>query len=104
MAHVWSDRPNHVWSDRPNLSLKALMLLLYPARGRMNAGNADHAMAWPQDTDRLETAWDRGERCDSRLRGYDAGSHSAGRRYRRDPDCIEGIAAKKHSARRFVRS
>src|SRR4051795_1861257 len=53
--------------------IKALRLLClcWTAGGRMNAGNADHAVAWLQETDRLETAWNRGERCDSRLRDYD---------------------------------
>src|SRR5215212_6506039 len=91
----------HVWSNGPNLSLAALMLMLDRAGGRMNAGDADHAVAWPQETDRLETAWDRSKRRDSRLRDHDAGPK---RRYRRGPDCTDGIAAKKHSARRVVRS
>src|ERR1035437_4428602 len=57
--------------------------------GRTNARTADHAWAWLQETDRLETARGRCEPPHHRLRDHDAGPYPQGRRYRRDPDCAD---------------
>src|SRR5258708_35606742 len=54
--------------------------------GRTNARTADHAWAWLQEMDRLETARDRGQRPPHRPFGHDPGPHPPGRRYRPDPD------------------
>ena len=71
--------------------------------GRMNASAADRAGAWLQETDRLETARDRGEPPHHRLCGHDAGPDPEGRRHRRDPDRADGHCAAPHRARRAVR-
>src|SRR5665213_277969 len=71
--------------------------------GRMNARTADRAAAWFQEMDWLETARSRGEPSHHRICDHHAGTHLAGRRYRRDPDCADGSAAALHRARRAVR-
>src|SRR6202008_3050400 len=71
--------------------------------GRMNARTADHARAWLQEMDRLETARNRGEGPYHRLRGHDPGPDAEGRRYRRDPGRADRTAAVPHRARRAVR-
>src|SRR5258708_22855066 len=57
--------------------------------GRTNAPTADHAWAWFQRTDRLETARDRREPSHHRLRDHDAVPYPQGRRHPRDPDCAD---------------
>src|SRR4051794_10328897 len=69
----------------------------------MNARNADHAHAWLQETDRLETAWSCGERPHHPLCGHDPGSHSPGCRHQCNLDCTDGIEAATRRARRVVR-
>src|SRR6266550_2333392 len=71
--------------------------------GRTNAPTADHAWAWFQGTDRLETARDRREPSYHRLRDHDAGPYPEGRRHRRDPDCADGNTTRPHRARRAMR-
>src|ERR1700730_7575296 len=92
------------WSDWPPFTedrFDGLSTCCRPA-GRTNAPTADHAWAWFQETDRLETAGDRREPPYHRLRDHDAGPHPQGRRYRRDPDCADGDTARPHRARRAV--
>src|SRR6266850_2941617 len=81
--------------DRPSLCCR-------PA-GRKNASAADHARAWLQGTDRLETARNRREPPHHRLCDHDAGPHPQGCRYRRDPDCADGDTARSHRALGVVR-
>src|ERR1700687_619777 len=95
-----------MWSDCPPLAIdcseKACNFIATPA-GRMNARTADYAGAWLQETDRLETARDRGEPPHHRLRDHDAGPYPEGRRNRRDPDRADRNTARPHRARRVVR-
>src|ERR1700755_145159 len=69
-----------VWRD---IALKDFHLL--PPRGRMNASTADHAEAWFQGTDRLETARDRPEPFHSPFRDHNAGPPPQGRSDPRGP-------------------
>src|SRR5258708_3630059 len=71
--------------------------------GRTNARTADHAWAWLQEMDRLETARNRGEHSHHRFCGHDPGPHPQRCRYRRDPDRADRNTAAPHRARRAVR-
>src|SRR5258708_24909123 len=86
----------------PSLASEWLSPCRRPA-GRTNARTADHAWAWLQEMDRLETARNRGERPHHRLCGHDPGPHPQGRRYRRDPDGADPNTAPPHRARRALR-
>src|SRR4051812_11745168 len=69
----------------------------------MNARDTDHARAWLQETDRLETAWNCGERPYHSLCSNDPDPHPPGCRHRCNPDCTDGIAAATRRACRVVR-
>src|SRR3954462_10006833 len=71
--------------------------------GRMNASTADHARAWLQGEDRLETARDRCESPHHHICGYPPGADAEGRRHRRDPDCADRYCAAPDRAGGAVR-
>src|SRR6476469_1570237 len=71
--------------------------------GRMNARTADHAWAWLQETDWLETARDLCEPAYHRICGHDPGAHAQGRRQRRHPGGVDGDFTVPHRAGRAVR-
>src|SRR5258708_1505034 len=71
--------------------------------GRTNARTADHAWAWLQEMDRLETARNRGEGPHHRLCGHHPGPPPQGLGSRRDPDGADRNTAAPHRARRALR-
>src|SRR6476619_347082 len=81
----------HGASDRRLLHVVAGPIVTYcrPA-GRMNASAADHARAWLQGEDRLETARDRCESSHHHSCGHASGSHPEGGRHRDYSDGADG--------------
>src|ERR1700722_1114485 len=99
---LWVSVPEQSAAARHGLLRKRPANCCRPA-GRKNASTADHARAWLQGTDRLETARDRRKPPHRRLCDHDAGPYSQGRRYRRDPDGVDRDISSSHCARRAVR-